>query len=146
MATPTELTLLDLPTEILLLIFYETSTIQDACALARTCSQLHGLFSPFNDKINILRSAANVPRRPKCDSGKDLPGIITRKIHRFLLAKIGGSGHSNTTPQLGVSKQPKSQMRPADGSKLRSTIRGTDCFDDVESGNNTETPIREPYV
>ncbi|GIK05415.1 hypothetical protein Aspvir_009525 [Aspergillus viridinutans] len=76
MAPPTELTLLDIPSEILLLIFYETSTIQDACALARTCSQLHGLFSPFNNKISILRSAANVSRRPKCDSGEDLPAVI----------------------------------------------------------------------
>ncbi|GFF40231.1 hypothetical protein IFM51744_04392 [Aspergillus udagawae] len=73
MASLAELTLLDLPSEILLLIFHETATIQDACALARTCSELHGLFSPINNKINILRSAANVPKRPKCDSREGLP-------------------------------------------------------------------------
>jgi hypothetical protein len=79
MASLAELTLLDLPSEILLLIFHETATIQDACALARTCSQLHGLFSPINNKINILRSAANVPKRPKCDSREGLPGMMARK-------------------------------------------------------------------
>lgn len=52
---------LDLPIELHLEIFYALPTTNDALRLARTCSQLHGLFSNRKTKINILRFAAGVP-------------------------------------------------------------------------------------
>ncbi|KAL3481717.1 hypothetical protein BJX99DRAFT_130134 [Aspergillus californicus] len=57
--------LLQLPNEILLHIFHQTATILDAWYLARSCSLLYRLFNNGRNKIDIFRSAANVPRNPQ---------------------------------------------------------------------------------
>jgi hypothetical protein len=73
MASSTGKTLLNLPTEILVLISHQTSSIRDACALSQTCSQLHALFTRDKDRLDILRSAAKVSKCPEFDPG-DHPG------------------------------------------------------------------------
>ncbi|KAJ0416468.1 hypothetical protein BJY00DRAFT_291589 [Aspergillus carlsbadensis] len=67
MMTPAgESPLLRLPNEILLLIFCESACLTDARSLAQTCAQLYGLFAVRRNRVDILRSAANVPKRPVC--------------------------------------------------------------------------------
>ncbi|KAL3483149.1 hypothetical protein BJX62DRAFT_86410 [Aspergillus germanicus] len=71
MASSAGRTLISLPTEILVLIFYQASTIGDACALSQTCLRLHKLLSRDKDKIDIFRTVANVPNCPKFDPGEN---------------------------------------------------------------------------
>lgn len=72
------MSLLQMPNEILLLIFHQMPTAWDAVNLARSCSHLYRLFSAPRNKIDILCSAANVPQKPnhsldKAFSGKQGP-------------------------------------------------------------------------
>ncbi|KAL4995524.1 hypothetical protein BDV10DRAFT_187952 [Aspergillus recurvatus] len=54
--------LLHLPNELLLNIFYHMSSIGDVYSLAASCSRLHQLFTGnWRNRINVLRSAANIP-------------------------------------------------------------------------------------
>ncbi|KAL4882967.1 hypothetical protein BJY04DRAFT_216686 [Aspergillus karnatakaensis] len=71
--------LLSLPNEVLLSIFYQTSSMPDACHLAQSCSQLYQLFKSPRRKMMILRSAAGLCERPAlslrplCSALKRLP-------------------------------------------------------------------------
>ncbi|KAL4877766.1 hypothetical protein BJY04DRAFT_230352 [Aspergillus karnatakaensis] len=67
--------LLQLPNELLLLIFHQLPTIGDASNLAQSCSSLHQLFSNGGNKIDILRSAARVPWNPDYQLGKAFSGL-----------------------------------------------------------------------
>ncbi|KAL2817662.1 hypothetical protein BDW59DRAFT_165819 [Aspergillus cavernicola] len=89
------MSLLHLPNEILLLIFHQTASIQDACSLAQTCSQLHGLFSRPSSKIAILQSAANVPRRPKYRPENDSSVIVRIPPHSWAF-------QSSRSPKRGL--------------------------------------------
>ncbi|KAL2794603.1 hypothetical protein BJX66DRAFT_303463 [Aspergillus keveii] len=79
MASSAGRTLPSLPSEILVLIFYQTSTIGDACALSQTCSRLHTFLSRDKDKIDIYRTVANVPNCPKFDPGEN-PGKMFLEV------------------------------------------------------------------
>ncbi|KAL2825342.1 hypothetical protein BDW59DRAFT_161818 [Aspergillus cavernicola] len=57
--------LLGMPNEILLLILHNLATIQDVSHLSQTCWRLYSVFTSSKNRINILRSAAGVPRKPE---------------------------------------------------------------------------------
>ncbi|KAJ0419746.1 hypothetical protein BJY00DRAFT_313668 [Aspergillus carlsbadensis] len=97
MASSTGRTLLGLPTEILVLIFYQTSTIRDACALSRTCSTLHSLLSRDKDKIDLLRTVADIPRCPKFDPG-EAPVLVRPSSTTWAFP-------SSINPERGLSVQ-----------------------------------------
>lgn len=89
--------LLQLPNEILLHIFHQTETILDAWYLAQSCSQLYRLFNNGKNKIDIFRSAANVPRNPQYHLDQAFSG---KKCTRFqpACANIKTSALSRVPP------------------------------------------------
>ncbi|KAL2837128.1 hypothetical protein BJY01DRAFT_221316 [Aspergillus pseudoustus] len=122
-------TLLGLPNEVLLLIFYECTSIGDAFALAQTCSHLYAIFSPPNTRINILRSAVKIPKIPKYVLEDGAPELIrvppsswafqsTRNSKHGLLMESDWNNLSDE--QLGWSVWDLSDIRSrqADGKSL----------------------------
>ncbi|KAL4864063.1 hypothetical protein BDV12DRAFT_176760 [Aspergillus spectabilis] len=82
--TPTDqCPLLRLPNEILILIFHESACITDTWSLAQTCAQLYGLFALRRNKVDILRSAVDVPKRPIYDEGYKSGGIMRIPPHSW---------------------------------------------------------------
>lgn len=57
--------LLNLPTELLLLIFKQLATIKDAHHLSQCCLQVNRLFITPAYRRDIVRSIADVPSRPE---------------------------------------------------------------------------------
>ena len=47
--------ILELPVEVLLLIYQSLNDIDDALHLARTCKQLYAIFDSPSSRVNILR-------------------------------------------------------------------------------------------
>ncbi|KAL2820620.1 hypothetical protein BJX63DRAFT_279400 [Aspergillus granulosus] len=89
--------ILQLPNEILMLIFHESACITDAWSLAQTCAQLYRLFALRRNKVNILRSAANVPKWPIYDLENEPPGTVYRRL--FLQA-------GQITPKVDIMRIP----------------------------------------
>ncbi|BCS17558.1 uncharacterized protein APUU_10386A [Aspergillus puulaauensis] len=83
--------LLQMPNEILLLIFHQMPTIQDAVDLAHSCSHLYQLFSAPRNKIDILCSAANVPQKPNHSLDEAFSVLIRQPPSNWLLQ----SAHSS---------------------------------------------------
>ncbi|KAL4916476.1 hypothetical protein BDW62DRAFT_202631 [Aspergillus aurantiobrunneus] len=111
--------LLDIPNEILLLIFHHTHTVSDACHLAQCCSPLYRIFTSQKNKSRILRSAAGVSQDTNYNLEQAFSVLVRESPSKWRVQSASGSSWILVDVDYGLVDEARAASRMWDVTAIR---------------------------